>query len=732
MNQAKANGGCVTSQFQLSESTLPELVSLLTAESFVCTRCRLSLAIEFEDGFDALFVSIVSGKPTNPPSDTSEDVFREFKLLNERRNAVLMGLRHHAANNETALIENADGSWDFQSEGGAWTSGFYVGPVLTRLVMKHEPATALCQLLERAWLPKLTSDEATRLVLLAEQPSKPAKWKSADEITPLFGSKILSFDCKALEGSEPWPKDPESLANLVAPTRNSPGQLVVDQLVERVGRHRFSYDLCSKGEAHVDFTDKNDFFIVRPRSRSLARAVERDGLAATVNRLANEFQALDQARATALRLVEQAMAMNGFALDDILGPWWFGKSHRAAEFKIDRALTLGLSKHKPEALVHQWLVPTNLLAEVPSPEALLALTSGPIVRAKRKSLPKHEAIAETRLPHLATLDVAKLDLQAQQAIQTALNQANADPGVSRIADYHDLLQLWSQNFWYRRSDTWISFEQLNAYAKAAWKRHERDDAAVFLLVHGDETPRSAILERINRYDYWESEAFYDELLWVFVNELPWPIDEGEYPKFPPVLNPPPPQVTRRAAMALRQAIGELDKTSDEETKDVNRRRAIEHAALLDHTAASEWLTYGEIERLKLLLFGWASQSDDYCTLRTDEPFIVAAAFGLTELTDILANNPDFANAQFDMEEISFTPGEVALHISWVRPCELAARFAACAMIDQPAELLEQRAGRLAGSSKYIEMSREMINESMQRDRFAAAIAWTRCRCARVV
>lgn len=111
----------------------------------------------------------------------------------------------------------------------------------------------------------------------------------------------------------------------------------------------------------------------------------------------------------------------------------------------------------------------------------------------------------------------------------------------------------------------------------------------------------------------------------------------------------------------------------------------------------------------------------------DAAFVVAAEFSWHWLPAALSTNPMFTPAQFHMENLYSAPGETALKLSWVDPCELAARFAADALKDQPPATLEQKARTISGGADFYESGREMVRNNLTVDRFAAAIARQRCR-----
>ncbi len=689
-------------------------------------RAQAFLAIEFEDGFDALFVRLTSEAHPDSQLNTAAAVMAEYERLNKRRREVLTGIRKHAASKDIAIRENADSRWDLQPTAFS-TSELWVGPVLTRLVEQFDSSEALAKYFEKNWLGKLTVEEAGDLTAAAPASIKPARWKTDEEVGPLFGPAILALDCKGVEQSPDLPCDPTGLINTLAPTLHAPGQQVVNQLVEQVGRWRFSVDLLGKGHAQIEFTDKLDSYLVHPRSKRLSREASRTGIDATVNRLASEFRKLDLARGVALRLLQEAMADAGFSQDEEGDTWWFGETHRLMSFKPGRLLTLALRRQSPEEAVQSWLHSVGISSTASGLESLRSRAdSGPAAINKRW-LPREEPKAQDRLPTLAALDVAGFDRKAQECLDAAVRQALVDPGSSRIGDSEDMLYLWSSRFWYRTGDLWATERWWLEFARAAWDKHKCALAAVLLLSKGEQPVGMDYATAFNQFECWESEAFEDEILWLLVDDLPWGIDEWEYPRFPACLAPRPPQIVRRASKALRAALKEMSGALKTEDRWQALANALRHAARLDRVSAQSWLSTAEIQLLESNLKQWVRESDFQLGPDPDDVFGVAAEFGWLWLPETLKKNPAFIPAQFHWVEVYSDPGKVALRLSWVQPCDLVARFAAYALTNLPPNTLETKARRMAGAPDYFETSRLAVRNWEVLDQFAAAIAWQRCR-----
>jgi hypothetical protein len=620
-----------------------------------------------------------------------------------------------------------------QLSGGA-TTELSVGPRLTRLVDQHEPASALAWLTEHSWIQKLTPAEAEITLRLATPSIPPARWRSDDEQEPMLGPGILALDCEALKHPETLPSDPAELVRTLAPTLESEGQRVVNALVEQVGRHRFSFDLMGKGEAQLEFTDKLDCFLVHPRSRKLHNEAIKDGIDPVANRLAAQFARLDHARGQTLRLIQNVMSEAGMTLDDQQESWWFGRTHRQAEFKVGRSLTLLLDKQTPVQLVHAWLrqLPSEFLAPIPSPGDLTFQATQEPKPIQKRWLPQQALAQQDPLPHLSSVDVPAMDHKAQECISRALQAAAANPGISQIGETQDLLSLWSEGLWYRDGDAWVTKQWWLDFARAAWRQNRRDLAAVLLLWHGEQPEEFNPQERFDRYDVWDNEAFEDALVWYFVEELPWAIDDGEYPTFPKGLSPRPPQLARPAARSIQAALVEHRRAPDAAKRSHLLEEVLRHARHLDRQSAHEWLSAAELADWASLVQAWARESDFQSGPEADDLFAVAAGMQWSWLPEVLANNPAYIPAQFYAQELYSEPGKVALRVSWVRPCELAARFAAQSLQGTPPNLKESKARKIAGSPEYFAAGLSIIQNWEVVDQFAAAIAWQRCRSAGVL
>ncbi len=717
--------GCVEANSTLTHQALPRFGELMGANQPSWRRLRGFVAVDFEDGCDAFFFRMTE---SNEPSEAlALGAAEEFKQINRKRKQVILAIRHIAAENGIALQISASGVW--QTQWGSATSTLQVGPALTRLAKELAPAELLMRFLEHQWFPKIDSARAAILVAHEKAPEKEAKWRREDEVEPLIGPGILSLDCSTVDDPGFQLESSEEFIAQLAPHRNSPGQLVLNSVVERVGRNRFSFDLLSKGTADLSFSDRLDDYQIIPQGKRLGGLIKTLGVPGSIDKLVQEFQVLDEARSRALALIQTVMAKHGFYLD--ADGWYFGRTHREFKFPTGRQLTLSLKRIPPHQVILNWLENNRPFEPLPESDQLLRMTDTEKVVPERKALALRPPATESeRLPVMKALDVARLDQRANAIISEAKNAVEALSVNDRLYDQHHPLWLWTQPLWYSRgSDKWTDETWWLDLASKHWGHGPDQLAALAMMFSGRHNLRPEMLQRLNDFESWDSEAFDDGLLWFLVDDLPWPIDTYEdYPAFPRVLGSPPPPLARRAAMRCRESLkGARDSAGDQEKRE-NFAQALEHAAKLDHVSAREWMTDEEIAFLREGCFEWASH-DDPTSLRQDSPLAVAAHFGWQDLTQTLETKPAFIAAHFECEAISFEPGMLALRISLIGPCALAARFAAHAMSSDFTPIIEQQVETIVGTvnQNMRDALRTGLLNGRRLDLLAAAIAWKRCR-----
>lgn len=720
--------GCVEASNKLSLQALTRFGELVEAQNRSWRKLRGRVAVDFEDGCDSLFFRLTG--TTDSPALLAVAAAREFEQVNHARRQVILAVRHLAAETGIALEMSSSGVWPTQW--GAATSTLQVGPNLTRLAMQFSHVDLLLRLLENQWLPRIDSTRAAILIEHKAPPANEAKWKREDEAESFFGPGILSIDCSVVDDPEFQPTSSEELVAQLAPHRNSPGQLVLNKVVERVGRNRFSFDLLGKGKADISFSDKLDDFQIIPQGKRMGRLVETLGVPGAVDKLVQEFQALDKARSTALALVQRAMAEHGFVLDE--DGWYFGKTHREFQFPSGRSLTLKVRNKPPHQIIHDWLKQHRPFEPIPDSSHLAQQSSEEHVLAERKTLPLRPLANESkRLPDLGAFDIARIDQCADATISEFKRTVETLPVYGRVFDQHHPLWFWTQPLWYSRgTDNWADENWWLELASKHWELGQVQIAALVMMVNGRQEPRAEILRVLNEHEAWDSEALEDTLLWYLVDDLPWPIDKYEgYPVFPRVLGSPPPPLARCAAMHCRERLKSASSSATDQNKREILMRTFEEAAKLDLVSAREWLSDEELAALHRACVEWAAQ-DDLTSLRQDSPLTVAAHFGWPDLVRTLEANPLFIAAQFEYDLISFDPGMLSLKLSRIRPCELGARFAAYAMSLDFSPIVEQQVETFSGTvdQSIRDAFRTGLLNSRRLDLLAAAIAWKRWRLFR--
>jgi len=681
--------------------------------------------VDFEDGCDSFVFRLTESNESSELLAVA--AAEEFEQVNHARRQVILAVRHLAAESGIALEMSSSGIWPTQW--GAATSTLQVGPALTRLAMQFPPADLLLRFLENQWLPKIDSTQAAILVAHQAPPANETNWKREDEVEPLFGPGILSLDCSVVNDPAFQPASCEELVAQLAPHRNSPGQSVLNNVVERVGRNRFSFDLLGKGKADISFSDKLDDYQIIPQGKRMDRLVETLGVQGAVDKLVQEFQAIDTARSTALALVQKVMAEHGFVLDE--DGWHFGKTHREFQFPTGRSLTLKLRHKPPHEVIHDWLNLNRPFEPLPEASRLAHQAVEGKVLAERKTLPLRPLANESkRLPELEAFDIARLDHCADATISEFKKTVETLPVHGRVFDQHHPLWFWTQPLWYSRGmDNWADEMWWLDCAVKHWEHGQDQLAALVMMVNDRQEPRAEILKVLNQHDAWDSEALEDTLLWYLVDDLPWPIDKYEgYPAFPRVLGSPPSPLARNAALHCREHLKSASISAKDHDKRESLIRALEDAAKLDLVSAREWLSDDEIASLRDACIEWAAQ-DDPTSLRQDSPLTAAAHFGWHDLIRALESNPLFIAAHFEYEAISFEPGMLALRISVIRPCKFAARFAAHAMVSDFTPVIEEQVETLSGTvdQNIRDAFRTGLLNSRRLDLLAAAIAWKRWR-----
>jgi hypothetical protein len=466
--------------------------------------------------------------------------------------------------------------------------------------------------------------------------------------------------------------------------------------------------------------------------------IQRLGFEGAVEWLEDEFKRMDRRRRETLELVQAVAVRLGWYLDDLLTirTWHFGTTYREADFRLGRELTLNLQKQSASEVVNAWLTEVR---GAPSPFSVEQLAQIPATEEakllKRRSLPASNAIGKD-VPPLTSFDFSEVDRCAAETIKTTKAAAQSATGNGRIFGNQDPLSWWMEPLWYRRNlDEWADEQWWIRLATRRWAESKNQWAALVLMVNGYDEIRDELLGSIRFHEFWCSETFWDEPLWSLVDHLPWPIDcDDSFPNHPRVLGSPPPPIARPDAARCREALTEFLNAPSWDAKNEKRLILLDHASKLDLVSAAEWLEPGEIGQIHRECREWAFESNNYVTLRRLEPLATAAHFGWTDILDILDANPSFFAAQHEHDIIAVEPGKLALRLSLIAPGILAARYAAHSLVGDFSAIVDRLVEQLARScNEEVRKSvQDMAARNRDLDRFAAAIAWQRCRASGLV
>jgi hypothetical protein len=675
---------------------LQSVLDELRNQSLSPRHLRDWIAIDFKDGSDTFFARITPNSASATPAAIASAIEKEFHHIDKIRSAVLTGLRWFLVEHNIAVEISVCDHWPTQQ--GNASSSLNVGPRLTRIAQQSATAAeALLKFRENQWLPEISADKAATLVQKTEPPPREIRWKSDDEIIPLFNPNIASIDCKNIENVD-LAKGASSTEFLdwLAPTRNSPAQHVINKFGEAVGLHRFSLEITT-GIAGFEFTDKLDSFPLHPRSKRLARLIEKSGEDQALAELINQFKSLDEARTRALALIEHIMAAHNFDLDE--DDQHFGKTHRQFQFPTGRALTAKLHKFSPDQVVFEWISRNTPFHPLPTLNDIEALPANEhLTRANRRHLPFRDPKTLPHFPTLADYPRADLDKTATEIIDRVKTKFLRVKPNTRVIEYEDNLQFWSRPLYYTRPrDAWVDESFWIQLATKYWNDQRHPLAGIILVLNGDPSPLPQLLEPIKTADEYNSEFTWDEVWWLGIDQVSCPIDEYDtYPSFSKSMGPLPPQLGRFSASRIRAQLLKQSVSS-----------AITYAVDLDRTSLLEWLSPPELDTLREACREW-SRSRDHLELINHDWINLAATMGWNEIPENLAQNPEFIPAQLNwqlqMGDLYFVAGELALILSQFKNSDLALRFAAQTLTRKTAK-------------------------DLTLDKFQAAIAWLRCSAA---
>lgn len=736
-------------------AVIDELRGLLIHRGLAFRKIHDGLAIEFEDECDAL---IISERQINKlglrgtPEEVAKSLLDRYESLNPLRAKILIALRHHAKNLKVAIDRRSSGQWNLETQGGC-SSCIDVGSRLTHYLATRSLVDSFRTILQESMLRVPSEKRAERLLHKTEVPEQELEFKNIVDQEIQIRPEALAFDCSVFEDPDFQPKDADELKNALMPHQNDIGLTVVKELTARIGQDRFTFDWCNKNVADFEFSDELDRFRVRVRGKQMDKLLAQHGQDGSVNYLASEFARLDRARENALKAIDALMSKRGFIKDSasIDQDWWYGKTHRTHKFNPGNQLTRWLRRQSPAELILEWCEKEQVEPSA-TIEEIEGIIEGPTAQPNIRSLPIDSPDKGPKLLGFSEIDLQYMDERAADLLQAFKQHCEAE-GKAREINQQDPLWRWSDRLWYvRGNDTWVDEAWWLRQARYVWQISggqsqpiqgywlPYQQAALIMLVNGDNEPREMILEQCREMEYYHDEALIDGLAWLLFDELTFEIEEGDISEYPYALGPLPATLARQTALDIREALNETSSEDDPKPQ----RRALDAAANLDPQSAADWLTSQEVDDLHEVCLEWASSNESYYDFWSDEPLLAAANFGWSDVVDVLAQNPAIVPAMLQWDTKRMHLGEYAQHLSLVNPGQYAARWAAHAMAmdieseaESTAESIATGIGSSSSLSQFIDMPdmaetwRANHLKSLREQQMAAAIAWHRCREANV-
>ena len=172
-------------------------------------------------------------------------------------------------------------------------------------------------------------------------------------------------------------------------------------------------------------------------------------------------------------------------------------------------------------------------------------------------------------------------------------------------------------------------------------------------------------------EFYHDDALLDGLTWLLRDELPWPIDENEMPKFPAVLGKLPPGIARHIVCEIRENLQGTSHAANQSPA-VRHGLALGAAVGLDAASAGEWLRDEEIELLHAACRCWASCTDSMYQFWGGEELKVAATFGWADVVDTLEQNQVLIRGLLQWDTGRMHLGTFAQRLSLVSPGAYAA------------------------------------------------------------
>ncbi len=478
----------------------------------------LGIGIEFTDGDDAFW--ILPGEPMSTVAVDRDAVDVEHLLntyvrVDALRRDVLHVLRYFAAERKVSLRREGRGSWSFEAHG---TGSIDVGTSLTAAALQ---ATDAATLLRDWWSGQIWFGKCPSPRLIARYLSQPPRETEFETGSPsqaedadtgsIAQALVWLGVCKALDNPDAL-VDEASLRAAVEPTGRI-GQTLV-RLAERLPDARAHVEICTPGALQIEFSDGDDQFEVRTRSRALAARIADKGPEAVAEDLAARYRELDQQRGRALAAVRRAAGARGWKREDIGAPLLgvpevthLGGSCREVRFLPGRPLTKLLrGRSLPDAL--RAAFPDDADFADACVAQLEALDEGP--EWSRGTLRPREVPAQPDLLVLTDDVIAEMDQRATESLRDWMRLKDT---LYRYRDgrYHDAeVDTWSEG------EAWVALAE-----RRLGDEWVPADAVRVLLDAGDARGEAAARRHVESYEpHHEMDDADIEVAWRMRHEYP--------------------------------------------------------------------------------------------------------------------------------------------------------------------------------------------------------------------
>ena len=662
---------------------------------------RDPVGVEFKDGCDVFWVlpgEVISTieVPAEGP-ESIEKLIEDYQRIDSLRGRALHAIRHHLAESGIGVDRNRSGNWGIEN---SWSSNIEVGARLTLVARDGGDVYDLVQSCLKDSVVKMPAREVVEEYL--KRPDPPARERAAQYDVPALKADIpqvlaLMGLCKSLKNGEY--EKPGKLDAAVKPQSRIAQALLA--MAGRLGPVEASADLLKPGMLCVKFSDGNDWFCVDPRSRELAKKIRADGPQKAGLALAEEFEALNQARLRVLAAISRAAARRGWRKEEYGTPFMgirrtvhLGQTHREVTFSVAEELTEVLRGSTPEGTVRKLFEGHPFAQECIATLGHANLTevelpNGPLLP---KDLP-----AAPPLRDLDEKSVAQMDDFAKQELARFLEEERT------IWKYRD------KNFYDLAIDRWARIADWVKVAERHLEGEWPHPMAIVILLDAQDPRGQELAEQYlaKAHPHHEVSSAEVEIVWRYRQRHPqiarqW-FAPNEYEDVP--------------FCEYRARLGDSV---------AQRRQKMERAHGIE----------GPVSRDELL--NWA-RMDHHWSPPSADKLREAMEQGWMEVADALQENPYMlaglltrARRTDQFDEPGMLVAEQFLLIwSRMRPSRFLARLIATAhgidFVKMAEEAAQEGVRRNPKAAKNLEMSIYTYGVWLKQMRTAMAIAWNRCR-----